>query len=125
MKISIFGLGYVGCVGAACLAKLGHQVIGVDVNENKVRLMNEGKPTIIEEGIAELCAEAHTAGRMRATMDVAEAVRETDVSFIVVGTPSSKEGHLNLNYIYAVAKQIGEALRGKELRSEGVNELMG
>ena len=125
MKISIFGLGYVGCVGAACLAKLGHQVIGVDVNENKVRLMNEGKPTIIEEGIAELCAEAHAAGRMRATMDVAEAVRETDVSFIVVGTPSSKEGHLNLNYIFAVAKQIGEALRGKELRNERVNELMG
>ena len=123
MKISIFGLGYVGCVGAACLAKLGHEVIGVDVNENKVNLMNQGKPTIIEEGIAELCAEAHAAGRMRATTDVREAVHQTDVSFIVVGTPSSKEGHLNLNYIYAVAKQIGEALRGKELRSEGVNEL--
>lgn len=113
MNISIFGLGYVGCVGAACLAKLGHNVIGVDVNENKVRLMNEGKPTIIEEGIAELCAEAHAAGRMRATMDVAEAVRETDVSFIVVGTPSSKEGHLNLSYIYNVAQQIGYALKDK------------
>lgn len=125
MKISIFGLGYVGCVGAACLAKLGHNVIGVDVNENKVNLMNQGKPTIIEEGIAELCAEAHEKGLMRATTDVKEAVLNTDVSFIVVGTPSSKEGHLNLNYIFAVAKQIGEALSGKELRSEGVNELMG
>ena len=113
MKISIFGLGYVGCVGAACLAKLGHHVIGVDVNENKVNLMNQGKPTIIEEGIAELCAEAHEKGLMRATTDVKEAVLNTDVSFIVVGTPSSKEGHLNLNYIYAVAKQIGEALRDK------------
>ena len=113
MRISIFGLGYVGCVGAACLAKLGHRVIGVDVNENKVRLINEGKPTIIEEGIAELCAEAHAAGRMSATTDVHEAVHNTDVSFIVVGTPSSKEGHLNLNYIYAVARQIGEALRDK------------
>ncbi len=113
MNISIFGLGYVGCVGAACLAKLGHRVIGVDVNENKVRLINEGKPTIIEEGIAELCAEAHAAGRMSATTDVHEAVHNTDVSFIVVGTPSSKEGHLNLNYIYAVARQIGEALRDK------------
>ena len=113
MNISIFGLGYVGCVGAACLAKLGHRVVGVDVNENKVRLINEGKPTIIEEGIAELCAEAHAAGLMRATTDVKEAVLNTDVSFIVVGTPSSKEGHLNLNYIFAVAKQIGEALADK------------
>lgn len=113
MNISIFGLGYVGCVGAACLAKLGHRVIGVDVNENKVRLINEGKPTIIEEGIAELCAEAHEKGLMSATTDVREAVHQTDVSFIVVGTPSSKEGHLNLNYIYAVAKQIGEALKDK------------
>ena len=113
MKISIFGLGYVGCVGAACLAKLGHTVIGVDVNENKVRLINEGKPTIIEEGIAELCEEAHEKGLMSATMDVREAVHATDVSFIVVGTPSSKEGHLNLGYIFTVAKQIGEALKDK------------
>ena len=123
MRISIFGLGYVGCVGAACLAKLGHRVIGVDVNENKVKLINEGKPTIIEEGIAELCAEAHAAGRMSATTDVHEAVHQTDVSFIVVGTPSSKEGHLNLSYIYAVARQIGEALRDKELKNEGMKEL--
>ena len=115
MIISIFGLGYVGCVGAACLAKLGHRVIGVDVNENKVRLINEGKPTIIEEGIAELCAEAHAAGRMSATTDVHEAVHNTDVSFIVVGTPSSKEGHLNLNYIFTVARQIGEALKDKNV----------
>ena len=114
MNISIFGLGYVGCVGAACLAKLGHHVIGVDVNENKVRLINEGKPTIIEEGIAELCAEAHDAGRMRATMDASEAVMSSDISFIVVGTPSSKEGHLNLNYIFAVAGRIGQALKGKD-----------
>lgn len=113
MRISIFGLGYVGCVGAACLAKLGHRVVGVDVNENKVRLINEGKPTIIEEGIAELCAEAHEKGLMSATMDVREAVHATDVSFIVVGTPSSKEGHLNLSYIYNVAQQIGHALKDK------------
>lgn len=113
MNISIFGLGYVGCVGAACLAKLGHKVIGVDVNENKVRLINEGKPTIIEEGIAELCAEAHEKGLMQATTDVKEAVMNSDVSFIVVGTPSSKEGHLNLSYIYNVAQQIGHALKDK------------
>ena len=124
MNISIFGLGYVGCVGAACLAKLGHTVIGVDVNENKVRLINEGKPTIIEEGIAELCAEAHAARLMRATTDVKEAVLNTDVSFIVVGTPSSKEGHLNLNYIYKVAEQIGAALSDKPANKDGLRHIV-
>lgn len=124
MRISIFGLGYVGCVGAACLAKLGHTVIGVDVNENKVRLINEGKPTIIEEGIAELCAEAHSKGLMSATMDVREAVHGTDVSFIVVGTPSSKEGHLNLNYIYKVAEQIGAALSDKPANKDGLRHIV-
>ena len=114
MKVSIFGLGYVGCVGAACLSKLGHTVVGVDVNENKVRLINEGKPTIIEEDIAELCAEAHATGRMRATTDAAEAVAATELSLIVVGTPSSKEGHLNLSYIFTVAGRIGRALKDKE-----------
>ena len=124
MNISIFGLGYVGCVGAACLAKLGHRVVGVDVNENKVRLINEGKPTIIEEGIAELCAEAHAKGLMSATMDVREAVQGTDVSFIVVGTPSSKEGHLNLNYIYKVAEQIGAALSDKPANKDGLRHIV-
>ena len=115
MNISIFGLGYVGCVGAACLAKLGHRVVGVDVNE---------KPTIIEEGIAELCAEAHEKGLMSATMDVREAVHGTDVSFIVVGTPSSKEGHLNLNYIYKVAEQIGAALSDKPTNKDGLRHIV-
>lgn len=118
MNISIFGLGYVGCVGAACLAKLGHNVIGVDVNENKVRLMNEGKPTIIEEGIAELCQEAHEKGLMSATTVAAEAIAKTEISFIVVGTPSSPQGHLNLNYIYTVAGRIGRALKEKKERGD-------
>ena len=118
MNISIFGLGYVGCVGAACLAKLGHKVVGVDVNENKVRLMNEGKPTIIEEGISELCQEAHDKGLMLATTIAAEGIAQTEVSFIVVGTPSSPEGHLNLNYIYTVAGRIGRALKEKKERGE-------
>lgn len=122
MNISIFGLGYVGCVGAACLAKLGHNVIGVDVNENKVNLMRAGKPTIIEAGIAELCAEAHEAGRMTATTSVEEAVLGSSVSFIVVGTPSSPQGHLNLNYIYNVAQEIGAALKVKSEEGRGKNE---
>lgn len=114
MNISIFGLGYVGCVGAACLAKLGHKVVGVDVNENKVHLINEGKPTIIEEGIAELCQEAHNKGLMQATTIATEGIAQTEISFIVVGTPSSPEGHLNLNYIYTVAGRIGNALKKKK-----------
>lgn len=118
MNISIFGLGYVGCVGAACLAKLGHNVVGVDVNENKVRLMNEGKPTIIEEGIAELCQEAHEKGLMSATTVATEAIARTEISFIVVGTPSLPQGHLNLNYIYTVARRIGRALKEKKERGE-------
>ena len=114
MNISIFGLGYVGCVGAACLAKLGHHVIGNDVSENKVNLINQGKPTIIEVEIDELIKEGHDKGLIEATMDYHYAVHNSEVSFIVVGTPSSKEGHLNLNYIYGVAKQIGEAMKDKD-----------
>lgn len=113
MNISIFGLGYVGCVGAACLAKLGHHVIGNDVSENKVNLINQGKPTIIEAEIDELIKEGYDKGLIEATMDYRYAVHNSDISFIVVGTPSSKEGHLNLSYIYKVASQIGEALKDK------------
>lgn len=114
MNISIFGLGYVGCVGAACCAKLGHHVIGNDVSENKVNLINQGRPTIIEAEIDELCKEAYDKGLLEATMDYHYAVHNSEISFIVVGTPSSKEGHLNLNYIYGVAREIGEALKDKD-----------
>lgn len=114
MKISIFGLGYVGCVGAACSAKLGHTVIGVDVSENKVNLINKGRPTIIETEIEELVEEAHRNEMLSATTDYKKAILNSDISFIAVGTPSSKEGHLNLKYIYAVAEQIGEALQEKD-----------
>jgi len=114
MDISIFGLGYVGCVGAACCAKLGHNVIGVDVSENKVNLINSGRPTIIEKDIDELCMDGYKKGRLRATTDVKEAVLNSEISFIAVGTPSTKEGHLNLDYIYMVARQIGEAIKEKE-----------
>lgn len=114
MNISIFGLGYVGCVGAACCAKLGHHVIGNDVSENKVNLINQGRPTIIEAEISELVKEANDKGLLEATMDYKYAVHNSEISFIVVGTPSSKEGHLNLNYIYNVAKEIGQALRDKD-----------
>ena len=114
MNISIFGLGYVGCVGAACCAKLGHHVIGVDVSENKVSLIKAGRPTIIESEIEDLIREGCNQGKIEASMDVNYAVQNSEISFIAVGTPGTKEGHLNLNYIYSVAEQIGDALRAKD-----------
>lgn len=114
MRISIFGMGYVGCVGSACCAKLGHHVIGVDVSEHKVELINSGRPTIIEKDIEDLVRKAHEEGALEATADVDYAVKNSEISFIAVGTPSSKEGHLNLNYIYRVAEQIGAAIRDKD-----------
>ena len=114
MNISIFGLGYVGCVGAACFAAMGHRVIGVDVSPVKVGLINSGRPTIIEQDIEELCRKGHDAGLLSATSDAREAVGATDISFIAVGTPGSGHGHLDLSYIHAVAREIGEALADKE-----------
>ena len=113
MNISIFGLGYVGCVSLGCLAKNGHTVIGVDVSDIKVNLINEGKPTIIEKDIDAIIAEQHAQGRVSATRDYNAAVLNSEVSIICVGTPSSDEGHLNLDYIFASARQIGESLKGK------------
>ena len=114
MNISIFGLGYVGCVGAACLAKFGHHIIGVERVQNKIDLINHGRPTIIEKDIEVLVKQAHDKGLLEATSDYIGAVNRTDISFICVGTPSTKEGHLNLNYIYDVGRQIGEALKQKD-----------
>jgi len=112
-EISVFGLGYVGCVSAACFAREGHTVVGVDVNQAKVDQVNAGKPTILEEGIAELVAEMRTAGRLRATTDVTEAVRQSSISLICVGTPSRPNASLDLSYVERVCEQIGAALRDK------------
>lgn len=114
MNISIFGLGYVGCVGSACFADMGHTVIGVDVSPTKVSLINSGRPTIIEKDIEDLCRRGHESGRLRATDNACEAVCSTDISFIAVGTPSSGHGHLDLSYIFEVARQIGRSLAAKD-----------
>lgn len=114
MKISIFGLGYVGCVSLGCLAKNGHTVIGVDTSEIKIGQINNGLPTIIEKDIDIMIQEQHEAGRISATSDYVSAIRQTELSIIAVGTPSSHTGHLDLSFIYKVAENFGEALKNKE-----------
>ena len=114
--VSVFGLGYVGCVTAACLADRGFTVVGVDVTQAKVDLINAGKATIVEEGIAELVRAGHAAGRLTATTSVGEAVQATSISLVCVGTPSQPNGNLNLAYVERVCTQIGEALRTKDGR---------
>lgn len=114
MNISIFGLGYVGCVSLGCLAQNGHKVIGVDVNQNKIDLINQGKPTIIEAEIDLIIKEQHAAGSIIATTDSEMAVFNSEISIIAVGTPSSEKGHLNLNYIFTVAEKIGSAISKKD-----------
>ena len=111
MKISVMGLGYVGAVAAACLAKDGHEVIGVDPQKTKVDLINAGKTPIIEKDIGEIIAEQVAAGRLVATVDVKSAVAATDVSLVCVGTPSLGNGHIDLKYVRRVCEQIGEGLR--------------
>jgi GDP-mannose 6-dehydrogenase len=114
MKISIFGLGYVGAVAAGCLAQDGHTVIGVDPNEQKVKLINGGGTPVIEKDIGEIIAAMVKAGRLRATTDAREAVRESDISMICVGTPSQLNGSLDLKYVRAVCEEIGAAIKEKD-----------
>jgi GDP-mannose 6-dehydrogenase len=113
MNISIFGLGYVGCVSLGCLAKNGHHVIGVDVSRTKVDQINCGKATIIEKDIDTIIAAQKKEGNIEATMDANQAVLRTEISIICVGTPSSDKGHLNLDFIFKVADNIGRALKDK------------
>ena len=114
MKVSLFGLGYVGCVTAACLAKCGHEVVGVDINAEKVDMVNAGKSPIIENGLGEMILESRNNGRFRATTDTNAAVLNTDVSLVCVGTPSNGNGSLDLKAVMSVARQIGEALERKD-----------
>ena len=113
MKLSIFGLGYVGCVSAACFAKEGHVVIGVDVNPNKVEMINAGDSPIVEAGIGPLLKEVVKANRLSATTDTTAAVRDSDVSLVCVGTPSNPNGSLDLRYVTRVCEEIGAALKEK------------
>lgn len=114
MKISIFGLGYVGAVSAGCLASDGHEVIGVDPNRTKVDLINGGTTPIIEKDIGEMIAKTVKDGLLRATVDVRDAVLGSDMSLICVGTPSQLNGNLDLSHVRKVCEQIGAAIKEKD-----------
>ncbi|UVE16860.1 UDP-glucose/GDP-mannose dehydrogenase family protein [Pseudomonas sp. LS44] len=113
MRLSIFGLGYVGAVCAGCLSSRGHEVIGVDISATKIDLINNGKSPIVEPGLEELLQQGIRAGLLRGTTDVAEAIRDSELSMLCVGTPSKKNGDLALHFIESVCAQIGVALREK------------
>ncbi|MEU3273738.1 nucleotide sugar dehydrogenase [Saccharomonospora sp. NPDC006951] len=110
MKLSVFGLGYVGCVSAACLASSGHQVVGVDVNPVKVDLVKAGKAPLVEERIGELTERVVREGTLRAGTDAMSAVVDSEVSLVCVGTPSAPNGSLSTTYLERVTEQIGKAL---------------
>ncbi|PYS82026.1 MAG: GDP-mannose dehydrogenase [Acidobacteria bacterium] len=116
MRLSVFGLGYVGCVSAACFAREGHEVLGVDVNQTKVDIINGGKSPIVEAGVGELIGEMVAGGKLRATTDSAEAVEASEISLICVGTPSNSNGSLDLAYVKRVCQEIGGALERKRER---------
>ena len=116
MKVSVFGLGYVGAVSAGCLAHDGHEVLGVDPLPTKVDLINRGQSPIVEADIGEIISATAKAGRLRATSDPTDAIRETELSFVCVGTPSQSNGNLDLRYIRRICEQIGAALKSKTAR---------
>ena len=114
MKISVFGLGYVGTVSAGCLAASGHTVWGVDVNVDKVASINSGAAPIVEPDIADFIAKAQSQGLLKATASSEEGILNTDVSFVCVGTPSHANGSLDLSHLKRVCEDIGAALQSKK-----------
>ena len=110
LRVSVFGLGYVGTVSAACLAESGHEVVGVDPNPTKVNLINEGATPVIEEDLGALVKGNVETGRLRATGDEREAIDNSDLSLVCVGTPGKRNGSLDLQYVERVCQQIGAAL---------------
>jgi GDP-mannose 6-dehydrogenase len=116
LRVSVFGLGYVGAVSAGCLAHDGHEVVGVDPLPAKVDLINGGRSPIVEADIGEIIAATAKSGQLRATSDPGEAIRETELSFVCVGTPSQANGNLDLRFIRRICEQIGQELKTKTTR---------
>ncbi len=114
MNISIFGLGYVGCVTGACLAKEGHLVMGVDINKVKIDAISQKKSPIVEKGLDEMVDLVVSSGALTVTYDHTEAILNTDVSMICVGTPSHESGSIDLKPLQSVCQKIGEAINRKK-----------
>ena len=115
MKVSVIGTGYVGLVVGACLAESGNDVIGADIDQDKIDRLNRGEVPIFEPGLDRLLEENLAAGRLFFTTDVPDAVRRSDVIFIAVGTPPGEDGSADLQYVLAVARAIGEAANGEKI----------
>jgi GDP-mannose 6-dehydrogenase len=113
MKVSVFGVGYVGCVTAACLAREGHEVIGVDIDPLKIEALQQGRAPFFEPGLSDLVGEMVTAGRLHATTDCVQAVRDTEIALICVATPSQANGSIRLDFLKHVFADVGKALRNK------------
>lgn len=113
MRVSVFGLGHVGATTAACLAREGHQVVGVDISRERIELFNSGKSPLLEEKLGEIIEDAVAKGNLSATLDTKAALADTDLSFICVGTPSGAEGDLDLTYVLRVTEKIGQLLKLK------------
>src|SRR5438128_11938818 len=113
LTISLFGMGYVGCVSAECLAADGNLIIGVDPNPVKVDLINQGQSPIVEPGLADLIAHEHGRGSISATTSCEDGVAQSDLSFVCIGTPSADNGSLDLSFVRRVCVEIGKSLRNK------------
>ena len=113
-SLSVFGLGYVGSVTAACLAHIGNRVIGVDIDSSKARALDSGQSPILEKGINELIEQAQKAGRLAGTNDAGRAVSESDISIVCVGTPSENNGRLDVSHLKRACEEIGEAIARKQ-----------
>ncbi|WP_406736530.1 nucleotide sugar dehydrogenase [Thioclava sp. GXIMD4215] len=109
-NIAVIGIGYVGAVSAACLARDGHVVVAVDVDPGKVAAINAGKSPIVEKGLPELIAQTVAEGKLSATTDIAEAVARTEACFVCVGTPSAPDGSIGLDYVKSACAQLGQAI---------------
>jgi GDP-mannose 6-dehydrogenase len=114
MKIAVIGLGYVGLVGAMCLASMGHEIVGVDIDERKINKLKNGELPIYEEGLEEYYKKAVEEEKVSFTTDIKDAIEKTDLCFVCVGTPSYKDGTVNLSYVKNAATEIGKALKEKD-----------